>query len=381
MKKTEMMAKYNWTMVIVLTLIPLIGIFGTSIYVYNNGVVWQEPVMMFSLWFLSGMGITMGYHRLFAHKAYKTNTFIEWVLMILGSTAFENTVLKWSSDHRKHHAEAETENDPYSISEGFWHAHIGWILKNTPEEKNKIKGVKDLEKKSAIKFQNKYYLHIGIIVGMIIPLIIGFSYGRPVGAVLWGTFLRITLVHHATFFINSLCHYVGRRTYDFTSTARDSWFVSLFTFGEGYHNYHHKFQWDYRNGIRWFAYDPSKWIINILSYFGITYDLKKAQDYIIWESRIESVKAELNERFNQSSKSLRDSYHDKFNSLSNQAEIIINSWKNTEIQYLSHKNKKVKSINKIFNKETNIYKKDLQEVINNFRFILSNIKKNTAVVS
>ena len=102
---------------------------------------------MFTLWFLSGMGITMGYHRLFAHKAYKTNVFVEWILMILGSTAFENTVLKWSSDHRKHHTEAETENDPYSITEGFWHAHIGWILKNTPAEKNKIKGVKDLEKK------------------------------------------------------------------------------------------------------------------------------------------------------------------------------------------------------------------------------------------
>ena len=122
-------SKYNWNMVVFLTLIPLIGIIGTAIYIYFNGVVWQEPVIMFTLWFLSGMGITMGYHRLFAHKAYKTNVFVEWVLMILGSTAFENTVLKWSSDHRKHHTEAETENDPYSITEGFWHAHIGWILK------------------------------------------------------------------------------------------------------------------------------------------------------------------------------------------------------------------------------------------------------------
>ena len=87
-------SKYNWNMVVFLTLIPLIGIIGTAIYIYFNGVVWQEPVIMFTLWFLSGMGITMGYHRLFAHKAYKTNVFVEWVLMILGSTAFENTEIQ-----------------------------------------------------------------------------------------------------------------------------------------------------------------------------------------------------------------------------------------------------------------------------------------------
>ena len=193
---------YNWKMVFVLTLLPLVGIFGTSIYVYFNGVVWQEPVLLLIFWFVSGMGITMGYHRLFSHKSYDTNVFLEWVLMICGSLAFENTILKWSSDHRKHHAKAETEEDPYSITEGFWHAHIGWILKNTPVEKNRVVGVKDLEKKSAVIFQNKYYFHIGIIFGFLLPLFIGYVYGRPLGAILWGSFLRITLVPHATFFIN-----------------------------------------------------------------------------------------------------------------------------------------------------------------------------------
>ena len=123
--------------------------------------------------------------------------------MIFGSLALENTILKWSSDHRKHHSYAETEDDPYSITKGFWHAHIGWIVKNTPEEKSKISGVKDLENKSAIIFQNKYYYHIAVIGGILVPLSIGLIYGRPIGAVLWGSFLRITLVHHATFLINS----------------------------------------------------------------------------------------------------------------------------------------------------------------------------------
>ena len=237
-------------MLFFLTILPLIGIIGTLVYIYTYGIHIFEPILLISLWFISGMGITMGYHRLFSHKSYRTNSTLEWILMVFGSIALENTILKWSSDHRKHHSLSDTDDDPYTIKKGFWHAHIGWIIKNTDADKDKIIGVKDLEKKSAIKFQNKYYFHIAFVGGVLLPLAIGFIYERPIGALLWGTFLRITLVHHATFFINSLCHYSGKKTYDLNSTSRDSWFVSLFTFGEGYHNYHHKFPSDYRNGIK-----------------------------------------------------------------------------------------------------------------------------------
>ena len=189
--KRDQTGTYNWNMIVALTLIPVIGVFGTGIYVYYQGIVWQEPLMLFILWFLSGMGITMGYHRLFAHKAYKTAQFVEWVLMIFGSMALENTILKWCSDHRIHHTKAETKEDPYSITEGFWHAHIGWIVKNGSSENNRVRGVKDLKSKSAIKFQNKHYFTIGIIGGFIIPMAIGFIYDRPMGALLWAGFLRL----------------------------------------------------------------------------------------------------------------------------------------------------------------------------------------------
>lgn len=366
-------------MIIILSLIPLIGVFGTALYAYFNGVVWQEPVMMIIYWFLSGMGITMGYHRLFAHKSYKTNTFVEWVLMILGSTALENTILKWSSDHRTHHTKAETEDDPYSITKGFWHAHIGWILKNTPEEKNRIRGVKDLEKKSAIKFQNKYYFSIGIIVGFLIPLAIGYMYGRPFGAILWAGFLRLAIVHHATFFINSLCHYVGKRTYDFKSTARDSWFVSWFTFGEGYHNYHHKFQWDYRNGVKWFAYDPSKWIIQFLSYLGITYDLKKTKDYMVIENSINSIRVQLDEKLVTSTENCKVFYNNKVEQLHLKSESILKSWKELERQY-TNLVAKGKSNNKNLleelKKKRKTYNLQMQEIKELFNNILFNVKRN-----
>ena len=366
-------------MVVILTLIPLIGVFGTGIYVYYNGIVWQEPVMMFIYWFLSGMGITMGYHRLFSHKAYKTNSFVEWVLMIFGSTALENTILKWSSDHRLHHTKAETEEDPYSITQGFWHAHIGWIVKNAPDDKTKVKGVKDLQKKSAVKFQNKYYYHIGIIVGFIIPMAIGFIYGRPLGALLWAGFLRLAIVHHATFFINSLCHYVGRRTYDFKSTARDSWIVSWFTFGEGYHNYHHKFQWDYRNGVKWFAYDPSKWIINGLSYFGITYDLKKVKEHVIMQNHFNSIRTQLTEKFNKSTKSCKVFYQSKVDRLHQKADSLFISWDEMELRYnnmVENGKAKNRTLLKELKNERRQYRAQLNKIKRNLNTIMFDIQKN-----
>ena len=370
---------YNWNMVFFLTIIPLIGVFGTAIYIYYNGVVWQEPILLLIFWFLSGMGITMGYHRLFAHRSYKTNVFLEWILMVLGSMAFENTILKWVSDHRTHHKKTETEDDPYSITEGFWHAHIGWILKNTSDEKEEIKGVKDLEEKSAVKFQNKYYFHIGIILGLFIPLALGFLYNRPLGALLWGGFLRITLVHHATFFINSLCHYVGERPYDFNSTARDSWFVSLFTFGEGYHNYHHTFQWDYRNGIKWFAFDPSKWIIKTLFFVGITHDLKKAKDYLIWKSHLSTIKNQLNERYNQSPENCKRFYHNKIKQLQKNTNQILLSWKDMEMKYTNINSSGAINTKAGFKKareKRNNYKSQLKSIKRDLNNIMFNIKRN-----
>ncbi len=366
--------KYNWITTSFLVMSPIIGILGTIIYVYFHGVSWQEPMLLISFWFLSGMGITMGYHRLFAHKSYQTNTFLEWVLMIFGSIALENTILKWSSDHRKHHTLAETEDDPYSITKGFWHAHIGWILEKTDESKSKIKGVKDLENKSAVIFQNKYYYHIAIIGGFCIPLLIGMIYGRPLGAVLWGTFLRITLVHHATFLINSLCHYKGRRTYDDSSTARDSWFVSLFTFGEGYHNYHHKFPSDFRNGVSWLAFDPSKWLISFFSLFGVTKKLIRTQDFIILRTKCDVIYGKLQKALNTSDVILQDSYNNRVESLFKSANEILLQWQEMDIKL---KKNGVYIQRKLFRK----YQKEVKRILKDLRCILRELSKDTVDIS
>ena len=204
--------KYDLKYVAALTIIPILGIFGTILYSLKFGIIWQEPVLLIVLWIITGVGITIGYHRLFAHKSFKTYPLVEWFLMIFGSMALQNTILNWCSDHRRHHKKLDTKDDPYSITEGFLHAHIGWVVKKNDY---KIEGVDDLKEKPSVKFQTKYYWSMALLLSFAVPLLIGLLFGRPIGGLLWGGVLRVTLVHHFTFFINSLCHFVGKKIFIF----------------------------------------------------------------------------------------------------------------------------------------------------------------------
>ena len=159
--------KYNPTIISTLTIIPIMGIFGTLWYAVNNGVVWQEPVLLVFFWIITGLGITVGYHRLFSHRSFKAHTILEWLLAISGAAALENSALKWCSDHRRHHKQLDTDKDPYSITKGFFHAHIGWILEDNPDLIDKVK---DLEAKAAIRFQYKYYVPLFAVVGVALPV-------------------------------------------------------------------------------------------------------------------------------------------------------------------------------------------------------------------
>jgi len=321
---------YNWTMVFFLTIIPLLGLVGTILYSYFNGVIWQEPFMMIMGWWLAGMGITFGYHRLFAHRSFKVHPIIQFIAMLCGSAALQNTILKWSSDHRIHHNKLDTDEDPYSITRGFFHAHIGWIFQAEPTQ---IKGVHDLEKNPIVMFQHKYYWPIAIGLSFLLPTAIGAYFGRPLGGLLWGGFLRVTLVHHFTFFINSLCHFAGKRPFEPESTARDSWWVAFFTFGEGFHNFHHKFQWDYRNGIRWYDFDPGKWMIKFLSWFGLTTDLRQVEEYIILKARFQGLKESLQSQYHELPEKFADLYNEKIQDAQEKSKKIYDSWQALEKEF------------------------------------------------
>ena len=161
--------KFDIPILLSLTFLPIISIIAVPLYVYYYGIVWQEPIILIVGWFIAGTGITVGYHRLFSHRAFKTYNIVEWLFMISGSMALQNTILHWCSDHRRHHKKLDTKEDPYSIKKGFFHAHIGWIVKRS---NRKISGVSDLRKKSAVIFQTKYYWHIALFLSFIVPLLI-----------------------------------------------------------------------------------------------------------------------------------------------------------------------------------------------------------------
>jgi stearoyl-CoA desaturase (delta-9 desaturase) len=287
--------------------------------------------------------------------------------MLTGSMALQNSILKWCSDHRRHHKRLDTKDDPYSIKEGFFHAHIGWIIKKGD---NNYSHVSDLESKSAVKFQEKYYWSLALFLSFVLPMIIGFTYGRPIGGLFWGGILRVTLVHHFTFFINSLCHYLGNRNYDSSTSARDSWIMAFLTFGEGYHNYHHKFQWDYRNGIKWYNFDPSKWIIKFLSLFNVTYGLRKVPDYLIFQAKVDTVIKKI--KYFSRNQSL---YLDRINKITRNVRINLDLWRKLEKKYKLIKNNKNISlqINR-YNKQKKMYKIELQNSVSSLLVILINIK-------
>ena len=233
----------------------------------------------FIVFMMSGVGICACYHRLYAHRAYKINKVVEGIILFFATLAVQNTAIQWSHNHRLHHAHVEEEKDPYNIKKGFWHAHILWLLENTVKFDPSL--VSDLMENKLTVFQDKYYLPLTFGSNILVWLFVGWLLHDFWGAFVMVLWLRIFFVHHFTFFINSLAHTWGERTYAKEQTAVDNFLMAFFSFGEGYHNYHHVFASDYRNGVRWWQFDPTKWLIWSLSKIGLAHELTKVDKYVI----------------------------------------------------------------------------------------------------
>ena len=228
-----------------------------------------------AMYTLCGLSITAGYHRLFAHRTYRATPPVRWMFLAFGAGAFQNSALSWSADHRAHHAGADGPTDPHALANGAWFAHVGWLLRRR-EASADVTRLADLWTVRTIRLQHRYYVAPAVGVGLVLPAAVAAGWGDLWGGLLVAGFLRATLMLQATFCVNSLAHLVGRRRYDAHATARDSVLTSLVTFGEGYHSFHHRFPFDYRNGIRWWQYDPSKWLIWSLARGGLVSRLRTA---------------------------------------------------------------------------------------------------------
>jgi len=268
-----------------LLLTPAIGIGGTCYLAATGEIHWATAVLALVMAIATGIAITGGYHRLFSHKSYDAKPLYKLLMLVFGAAAFENSALRWASDHRNHHKFVDTDQDPYNIKRGFWYAHMGWVMFKY-DEKHCYDNVADLEADPLVRFQNRHYVTLGIFIGFFMPTMIAALWGDPLGGLLIAGCLRTVMNHHFTFSINSFAHLVGSRPYSDQDTSRDNWVLALLTYGEGYHNYHHRFPADYRNGIHSYHWDPTKWLIKLLETTGQTYNLRKISNETILRVRL-----------------------------------------------------------------------------------------------
>ncbi|TAA46082.1 acyl-CoA desaturase [Corallincola spongiicola] len=276
-----------WTNILLFSLTLLGAVILVPAWGFYHGFGLAEVVGCILLLGYSGISITAGYHRLWSHKTYEAHPVLKVIFAIGGAFALQNSALHWSSDHRVHHRHVDNnEKDPYSAGRGFWYSHIGWMLREYQGDSyDDYRNVRDLTRDKVVMWQHKYYLPLVLATNIGIPVIFGLFSGDVIGAFLMCGLLRLVLSHHFTFFINSLAHIWGKQTYTDKNSARDNGFLAFLTYGEGYHNFHHLFEYDYRNGIRWWQFDPTKWLIKSCSWLGLTSKLKKSPEERIQAAR------------------------------------------------------------------------------------------------
>ena len=302
MKLKYRLQDLRWVSAIFLTGTLLTTLIGLPLFLYQFGSQinwWLHGTMFVGMFIASGLSITLGYHRLFSHLSFKAKWPVRLFTLIFGATAMENSALEWCSDHRRHHKHTDDDADPYNIQLGFLHAHIGWVVFRPIGGDVPLTNVNDLKADPLVRWQHKWWGVIGIVVGYGLPALIGWLAEGGVGmaaGLLIGGAARQVMVHHMTFFINSLCHTLGGQPYSNRCSAKDSWFMSLFTFGEGYHNFHHEFQHDYRNGVKPWQFDPTKWSIRVLEKLGLVSNLRRVPNETIALTEIREKQRRLDEQ-------------------------------------------------------------------------------------
>ncbi len=276
-----------WSRVLMFVLTFAVAAIVVPWYGFAVGYSAAAWVWFAVLVYANGLAITTGYHRLWSHKTYDAHWSVRLILMLFGTMALQNSILVWSSNHRSHHTSVDdNEKDPYSAGRGLWFSHIGWMLRSYKSSVTDFSNVRDLQKDPIVAFQHRYYLPLALTLNFGLPLALGWLHGELWGMFLLAGVLRLVVSHHLTFLINSVAHAFGRQPYSDEHSARDNGWLAFLTYGEGYHNFHHQFAHDYRNGIRWWHWDPSKWIICSLSWLGLTRRLRRTPAVVIQRARL-----------------------------------------------------------------------------------------------
>lgn len=257
---------------------------------------WHFKTVVFSIgYFLfTAWCVMLCYHRMLSHKSFKTPGWVRAFFLAVSTSAMEGPALGWVRNHRAHHRFLDTDRDPYNAMKGFWWSHMGWALHPYDPKEFEDIDTSDLTSDPHVMAQLNYYPVLALATGFLFPtLVCGFGWGDYAGGFWIGAIIRMGLLLQSAFFTNSLAHFSGHHTFTDATTPVDNWLVHLLTTGEGYHNFHHAFPYDYRGTSDMTAIDPLKWLAYGLSLFGLASDLKRFPDNLITHARLETTKARV----------------------------------------------------------------------------------------
>ncbi|KAM9916731.1 hypothetical protein OXX59_009794, partial [Metschnikowia pulcherrima] len=281
----------NWLNVILVMAIPASGV----LYGISHPPQWKTVVLAFVMYVFSGISITAGYHRLFAHKSYDAHWTVRAFFAFFGAGAVQGSIKWWSHSHRIHHRYTDTNRDPYDARQGFWYSHMGWMLTKANPKNRARADISDLTCDPIVVFQHRHYLTLMLFAGVILPgIIAGVCWGDWVGGFMFAGIIKYLVIQQATFCVNSLAHWIGVQPFDDRRTPRDHVLTALVTFGEGYHNFHHEFPSDYRNALKWYQYDPTKMSIWAMSKVGLAWNLKTFSQNAIEQGLFQQQQKKLN---------------------------------------------------------------------------------------
>jgi stearoyl-CoA desaturase (Delta-9 desaturase) len=268
------------------TVVPVLCLFIVGWQVWGQWLGWNDIFAFLIMYVLTGLGVTVGFHRLLTHRSFKTKPAVKGVLTVLGSAAIEGPAISWVADHRKHHAFSDRPGDPHSphvdhgtgwrgALKGLTHAHVGWIFLHTHRGR-RTRYAPDLIADPIVSAIDRRFVPCAL-GGLIAPFFLGWLFGGTLRdgftGMLWGGAVRVLVVHHATYSINSLCHFFGRRRFPTRDESRNLFWLSFLTFGEAWHNNHHAFPTSAEHGMRRWEFDPSAYVISLLEKLGLAWDV------------------------------------------------------------------------------------------------------------
>ncbi|MCA9280673.1 MAG: acyl-CoA desaturase [Phycisphaeraceae bacterium] len=265
--------------------LPILGLTAAIILLWGVAFNWVYLMILGVMYVLTGLGITVGYHRYFTHRSFKTSAPVAATLAALGSMAVEGPILQWAAVHRSHHQHSDHDDDPHSphthgagvwgVLKGFWHAHMGWLFRS--KTRGLARYVPDLRRERLTRWMSRLF-PLWVFLGLVIPAALGgvltLSWTGVLLGFIWGGLVRIFLVHHITWSVNSVCHIWGSRAFRSHDHSRNNPIFGVLAFGEGWHNNHHAFPTSARHGLRWWQLDISYLVIRAMAVFGLVSEIR-----------------------------------------------------------------------------------------------------------